>query len=726
MGFAVITEIHMDKVASFTQASSLATDKKINLIYGLNGTGKSTISSFLYAPDDARFANCKTISQQPPSVLVYNQKFIQDNFFVADNLKGIFSLSKENKEAEEKIAKATAAQVGLELSLQGKRDAKSKVTQDFDDQKQKAIDQVWEIKTKYSGGDRVLEYCLEGLMGKKDKLFSYLQEIKKSDFEPKKSVQTIRDEVDALKGDTALEQPELPLLIFVASSVEYEAIFTTAILGNADSEVAALIDSLGNSDWVNQGLAYLPEEIGESGQACPFCQAATITSKFAASIRGYFDDTYWTQIESLEKLKKNYADALGKLEGLSTFTSHPFARERAEALAIKYQALLDNLRRNVSHIDQKIKTPKLPRALEHSATAIADFNQEVALVNQAVIAYNNRLKHRKTSLDLLKAEFWSLMRWQYDQTMARFEADRQSVNQKLKGLDDEVLKLDAEVAEARTQIALAQKETVNVDEAVKAINDGLADLGIDGFSVSKHSERLYRVVRKGESAHAFQTLSEGEKMMISFLYFCELCKGKLSPDETHSQRVAVIDDPISSLSHIFVFNVGQLIRSVFFKNDQFSQVFVLTHSLYFFYELTDTNHERRKLNQKLFRISKSSAGSVIQDMKYEEIQNDYQAYWNVINDQAQPPALIANCMRNIVEYFFSFVKKRDLNNVFLAPELQTLRLQAFSRYINRESHSVGQNIFDMKEFDYDAFKEGLKLVFEKSGFPDHFKEMSKI
>ena len=112
----------------------------------------------------------------------------------------------------------------------------------------------------------------------------------------------------------------------------------------------------------------------------------------------------------------------------------------------------------------------------------------------------------------------------------------------------------------------------------------------------------------------------------------KLCKGRLSADDTHTECIAVIDDPISSLSHVFVFNVGQLIRSVFFRSDRVKQVFVLTHSLYFFYELTDPNHERRKEHQKLFRMWKSPSGSRIREMKYEEIQNDYQAYWSVVND----------------------------------------------------------------------------------------------
>ena len=107
-------------------------------------------------------------------------------------------------------------------------------------------------------------------------------------------------------------------------------------------------------------------------------------------------------------------------------------------------------------------------------------------------------------------------------------------------------------------------------------------------------------------------------------------------------------------------------------------------------------------------------------MSYEEIQNDYQAYWFIIKDESQHPALIANCMRNIIEYFFNFVEKKDLNNFFQQEPLNSDRFQAFYRYINRESHSLGQNIFDFKEFK-DAFSE----LFNIAGYKDHYKKMMR-
>lgn len=49
-------------------------------------------------------------------------------------------------------------------------------------------------------------------------------------------------------------------------------------------------------------------------------------------------------------------------------------------------------------------------------------------------------------------------------------------------------------------------------------------------------------------------------------------------------------------------------------------------------KLTNTKHEEREKTQKLFRICKNTESSYFEDMKYEDIQNDYQAYWHIIKD----------------------------------------------------------------------------------------------
>ena len=42
----MITKVSLKGVASYKQKAVFETDKKVNLLYGLNGTGKSTFSEF--------------------------------------------------------------------------------------------------------------------------------------------------------------------------------------------------------------------------------------------------------------------------------------------------------------------------------------------------------------------------------------------------------------------------------------------------------------------------------------------------------------------------------------------------------------------------------------------------------------------------------------------------------------------------------------------------------
>lgn len=67
-----------------------------------------------------------------------------------------------------------------------------------------------------------------------------------------------------------------------------------------------------------------------------------------------------------------------------------------------------------------------------------------------------------------------------------------------------------------------------------------------------------------------------------------------------------------------------------------------------------------------------------------------------------------------------------MNNFFLQEALKANRFQAFYRYINRESHSLGQNIFDFKEFNYQDFRDAFKELFKVAGYEAHYKKMIKI
>lgn len=596
----------------------------------------------------------------------------------------------------------------------------------FNLQKTKAHDETWKIKTDYSGPDRPFDYCLDRLKNQKENLFIYLHAITKPSELPEYSIDDLKKNIEFIKNNKNTKINLINKLNFESKNIEQSSIFNISIIGSSSTELSYLIDTLGNSDWVKEGINYINLDEDSETSACPFCQEPTINSKFIENLNIYFDKKYKQHIDELNSKKQQYKSSVEKISDISYILQNSFSKEISEIIKSKHELLLKTLEDNIKAIEEKIKNPKKIILLKDTSFLLDEINNKIEELNNSINEYNKKLQDPLKELNSIKIKFWSLLRWNYDQTITRYESDNNDYKKEEENLINDIKKLKNEEEKTKITINSLQQQTINTDEAVKSINSNLEDFGIHGFSIAKHDDVSYRIVRGDENNNAFHSLSEGEKMMICFLYFCELCKGKSSLNDNNIKKIVVIDDPISSLSHIFIFNIGQLIKNIFFKNEKFSQVFVLTHSLYFFYELTDTNHDRRKQQQKLYRINKSLSGSSISEMKYEEVQNDYQAYWSIINDSTQPPALIANCMRNIIEYFFNFVRKKDLNNVFQMPNLENPKFSSFCRYINRESHSLGQNIIDLKEFNYENFKEGLKLIFENTGYGDHYNEMIKI
>lgn len=722
----MITKICLNNVASYNTKTTLETDKKVNLIYGLNGTGKSTFSNFLKDHSEDKYSGCSVDGfTDVHDILVYNQQFIQETFFEADDLKGIFTLSKENKEAESKIARAQNQIAKLEDAQIKKSQeldkARTSINRKLDDSK----NAVWKIKTEYSGGDRVLEYCLDGYKGSKDNLFNHIIGLPKSTEKPTKNIDDLKSDLQSISGNNAQKYSQLAQITFIAQTVETKNIFEKQIVGNENSSVSNLIKELGNSDWVKSGLQYLPKEEFKENATCPFCQEITISSELIDSIKNYFDASYDADIDLLKSLYEDYSLSTQSIPDKSIFEANPKYEQFKNDFETKYIIFTKVVDENRKRIEEKIKTPSISVTLNSTTKALSELNEVIQKINKHVTEHNIKIDQIETVRASIKKTFWDIMRFDYDQTINSFNDDKKASKTEIDKIDVELKDIELKIAEQNKVISEQHKQTINIEEAITNINNGLVDLGITEFKIQKHADNFYRIVRGVNQEKIFNTLSEGEKMIISFLYFIELCRGKKEIAEVGRKKIVVIDDPISSLSHIYVFNVGRLIHNEFLRSVKYEQVFLLTHSLYFFYEMTDVNRERRKENQKLFRIRKNSTGSEILEMSYEEIQNDYQSYWFVIKDDKQPEALIANCMRNIIEYFFNFVEKSDLNNFFQKREMQAPRFQAFNRYVNRESHSLGQNIFDIKEFNYQDFKEAFAELFKITGYEDHYKKMMR-
>lgn len=203
----MISKIVLNGVASYKKEAVLETDKKVNLLYGLNGTGKSTFSEFLYEQSGARFSQCRIEGlEDNDTILVYNKKFVHDIFYEPQGIHGIFTLSKRNAEAQKAIDNANAEVKKLTEQKRKIEEKRAKDRQKHLGEIEEYKKQVWKIKTEYAGGDRVLKFCLDGLKGNKETLFKHLVSLEKKEGEIDYSVDDLKKEAQQLQGENQSRQ----------------------------------------------------------------------------------------------------------------------------------------------------------------------------------------------------------------------------------------------------------------------------------------------------------------------------------------------------------------------------------------------------------------------------------------------------------------------------------------------------------------------------------------
>ncbi|MNI31833.1 hypothetical protein D3C73_857270 [compost metagenome] len=309
-------------------------------------------------------------------------------------------------------------------------------------------------------------------------------------------------------------------------------------------------------------------------------------------------------------------------------------------------------------------------------------------------------------------------------------------NKELKINDSEIEKNHNIVVKLKSELAAIDKDIrdlagsiVGIDSALDAINNRLKSIGLDRFELVKHHDGTYCIHRGGETDAVYHTLSEGEKTLITLVYFIELVKGDINKNDCttpKNEKTIVIDDPISSLSSNYIYDVATMIHKDIFE-ENYGQSIVLTHNLFFYHELLKQSESNKfeKLYD-LYRVKKDEYSN-IHSLGKDEIKNDYELYWLAIRDFKETgnwSPLIPNAMRNILEHYFAFVHKNDkLHKVITALEQTDHQFKVLYRYLNRSSHSDAINITDISVGDYQRFLDIFKNIFEKTGDGEHYQKM---
>ncbi|GAA9465617.1 hypothetical protein BTM444_14200 [Helicobacter pylori] len=411
-----ISQIVLKNVATFDEnGASFENLNSINFIYGANGSGKTTTSSFLknLAENgiEDKFDNSKIEwhNSENLKIEVYNKQFKEEQFRNSQ-IKGIFTLGKKTNEnleniesKKESINKEKEKKIKNEESLQKLKQERKEKEKDF-------TNSCWE--KLYKKNEENFKEILEGFKRKEKFKEKILEEFKSNEHNESEIVklEELKENIKIVfsKNQTELVPLECNLTDF--DSIENHSIWEQKIVGSGDVAIADLIKKINNEDWVAQGREYLSKD----DNACPFCQKETITEDFKKQLESYFDTNYQESTETIKKMKEDYTNKTDEvLERLDKIVETEQKNQQIKLKTEIFKRIVETLKSKINANQQKMhdKSKEMSRSFELESTKneIKEIRDLIDTANQQIVNHNEIIKDTKNQKKNCVEQTWKFL-----------------------------------------------------------------------------------------------------------------------------------------------------------------------------------------------------------------------------------------------------------------------------------------------------------------------------
>ncbi|WP_367749948.1 ATP-binding protein [Helicobacter pylori] len=739
-----ISQISLKKVATFDENGASFKDlNSINFIYGANGSGKTTTSSFLknLAENgiEDKFANSKIAwyNNESLKIEVYNKQFKEEQLRNSQ-VKGIFTLGKKTNENLEKIEikkesinKENEKKIKNEASLQVLTQKKEKEEKDF-------ADRCWE--KLYKKNEEDFKETLEGFKRKEKFKEKILEEFENDKYNQSEIVglEKLKEKIGIVFGENQTELALLECNLTDFDFIENHSIWEQKIVGSGDAAIADLIKRLSNEDWVAWGREYIKDN-----SICPFCQKETITEEFKKQLESYFDTSYQESIETIKEMKEDYTNKTDEvLERLDEIVETEQKNQQTKLNTEIFKRIIETLRSKINANQQKMldKSKEMSRnfKLDSNKNEIDAIKDLIAKVNQQIVNHNEIIKDTKNQKKNCVEQTWKFL-------VNEFKSDIQEYNKKYCGLEKGINNLEKaisenqeEVKKLENEIKELEKNMVSIKPIVNEINTLLKGYGFTNFGLAcTEDEKFYRIQREYGQLVG-ETLSEGEVTFITFLYYYHLAKGSLKENDISKNKVLVIDDPISSLDSNILFMVSVLVKDLMKETMEektnIKQIIILTHNTYFYKEITlEYDLKRYQGKYSFWIIKKDNNISKIKNYKENPIKSSYELLWQEVKQAKENNASwvsLQNVMRRIIEYYFrilgDFKHNDSLSECFENIEEERV-CNSFISWFNDGSHGISDDLFvQSQDTSIETYLKVFEKIFKETGHEAHYKMMIGI
>ncbi len=741
-----ISQISLKKVATFDENGASFKDlNSINFIYGANGSGKTTTSSFLknLAENgiEDKFANSKIAwyNNESLKIEVYNKQFKEEQFRHSQ-VKGIFTLGKKTNENLENI-ESKKKSIREEKEKKEKNESSlEKLTQEKEKKEKDFTDRCWE--KLYKKFEEDFKETLEGFKRKEKFKEKILKEFENDEHNESEIVrlEELKEKIEIVFGENQTELALLECNLTDFDFIENHSIWEQKIVGSGDVAIADLIKKLSNENWVAWGREYIKEN-----SICPFCQKETITEEFKKQLKSYFDTSYQESTETIKEKMKDYKSrTAGALERLDEIVETEQKNQQTKLNTEIFKRIIETLKSKINGNQQKMfdKGKEMSRSfkLESTKNEIKEIRDLIDTANQQIANHNEIIKDTKNQKKNCVEQTWKFL-------VNEFKSDIQEYNKKYCGLEKGINNLEKaisenqeEVKKLENEIKELEKNMVSIKPIVNEINTLLKGYGFTNFGLAcTEDEKSYRIQRE-DGQLVGETLSEGEVTFITFLYYYHLTKGSLEESDISKNKVLVIDDPISSLDSNILFMVSVLVKELMKETmketmeekTNIKQVIILTHNTYFYKEITyDLKYYQGKYS--FWIIRKDNNISKIKDYKENPIKNSYELLWQEVKQAKENNVSwvsLQNVMRRIIEYYFrilgGFKHNDSLSECFENIEEKRV-CNSFISWFNDGSHGISDDLFvQSQDTSIETYLKVFEKIFKETGHEAHYKMTMRI
>jgi wobble nucleotide-excising tRNase len=728
----MIESISIASTATFGATAEVLNDlSQFNFVFGSNGTGKTTLSRVI--ADESAFPTCRVAwkSGTKLQAMVYNSDFVDRNFNQLPELKGVFTLGETQTETLTKIAtikteldSLTKKVESLTQNLQGSDGAGGK-KRELATLEETFTVKCWKLKQKY---DTRFQGAFEGF---RNSAKNFRDKVIQESGSNKATLLTLADlekKAQTVFGQTPTTE-QLVASVDMALLLKHESnpILKKRVIGRDDVNIAAMIRKLGNSDWVRQGRAFFDVNEG----TCPFCQQDT-EAAFAQSLNEYFDETFLADSRAIDALAADYAAGVSRIQ--QTFASILVSPSRfldIDRLKAEKELFDTKVALNAQHLAEKMKEPSQLVELEPLDHLEDALKALVNSANAAITKHNSMVANLAKERKVLTGQVWRFLLEEFGTELLAYATTRDGIEKAIANMNNQIAVFEADKKKKSGEIRELEKQTTSIQPTIDGINGLLSSFGFQSFKLSKaQDERSYKLVRS-DGTDAKKTLSEGEKNFVTFLYFYFRLKGSDTESGMTNSRLVVFDDPVSSLDSDVLFIVSSLVKAVFEevrnKVGHIKQVFVLTHNVYFFREITfNPDRKDRAMNEETFWVVRKSGHlSKLEKHPTNPIKTSYDLLWAEVRKPGPSALTIQNTLRRILESYFKILGGVDPDKICAMFEgKEKLICKSLFSWVNAGSHQALDDLYvSIDEAAMDSYLQVFREIFRKSDHFAHYRMM---